>query len=193
MTGTVTFVSGKTGSGAIRSAAGESFDFDLTAVLAYDVTSLAEGQPVHFELASGASRKAVNISIDPRCGIPTGKDRDREMMRLRYMGFEHRGNVRSYCFQRLTPGQQAQTFSVDADLLLFQTYQVRIQEGPALCLQLLSVGLESAGDPQSLVRYALTGQHMSAFLASHPARAAKHGPRNSNTLPGHELNRLGAG
>lgn len=182
MNGTITTISGQNGSGAIQSATGERFNFELTAVLEYDVAALAAGQMVHFDLARGPSPKAVNVSIDPACGIPTGKDRDREMMRLRYMGFEHRGNVRSFCFQRLMPGQQSQAFAVEADLLLFQQYQVHIQEGPALCLQLLSVGLQSEGDPQSFVRCALTGQDMASFLARQPVRGARHGARNARSL-----------
>ena len=178
MNGTVTLIH-RGGSGAIRSASGETFDFELTGVLAYDVAGLAQGQLVHFDVASGASPKAINISIDPACGIPAGKDRDRETMRLRYLGFEHRGNLRSYSFQRLTPGQPPQTFLVDADVLLFQRCQMRMQDGPALCLQLLSAGLASDRDPQSLIHYSVTAQDMTSFLASQPVRGTKTGSRAS--------------
>jgi cold shock CspA family protein len=182
MKGTITTIRGQKGSGAIQSATGECFDFELTGVLAYDVAALAAGQMVHFDLASGPSPKAVNVSIDPACGVPTGKDRDRETMRLRYIGFEHRGNMRSFCFERLVPGQQPQAFAVEADLLLFQQYQVHIQEGPALCLQMLSVGLQAEGDPQSFVKCALTGQDLASFLARQPVRGTRHGARNTRSL-----------
>ena len=135
MNGTVTYVGGQ-GSGAIRSEAGETFDFSITAVLAYDVAAISAGQRVHFDVGSGTSPKAINISIDPACGVPAVRGKDRDLIRLRYLGFEHRGNVRSYSFQRLMPGEPAQVFAVDVDLVLFHSFHVNIQEGPALCLQL---------------------------------------------------------
>lgn len=93
------------------------------------VAKLAEGKLVHFDLASGPSPKAIDISIDPACDVSAGRNGDREIMRLRYLGFEHEGNLRLYCFQRLTPREQAQTFLVEADLSLFRRHQVHIEEG----------------------------------------------------------------
>ena len=69
MNGTIRFISGQTGSGAIQSPHGENFNFELDGVLAYDVAKLAEGKLVHFDLASGPSPKAINISIDPACDV----------------------------------------------------------------------------------------------------------------------------
>ena len=178
MNGTVIFVSRQAGSGAIRSSAGEHFDFDLTGVVAYDVAALAEGQAVHFDLVGGASPRAVHISIDPICDIPTAKDRNREIGSLRYMGFEHRGSVRCYCFEKVTSRRQTQAFSVAADLRLFQTYGIRIQEGPALCLRVLSVRLESEPDQESLIQCSLTPQDMTAFVASQ-LRRPRPGPRRT--------------
>jgi cold shock CspA family protein len=181
MNGTIKCFSGQTGSGSIRSAHGETFDFELTGVLAYDVAKLAEGKLVHFDLASGPSPKAINISIDPACDVSAGRNGDREIMRLRYLGFENEGNLRLYCFQRLTPREQAQTFLVEADLLLFRRHQVHIQEGPALCLKMLLVGLECAGDPRTLARCRLTQQHLTAFVASQPVRGARSHFRNTRS------------
>lgn len=182
MNGTIEFISGQNGSGAVRSANGENFDFELTGVLAYDVAELAAGKLVHFDVASGPSPKAINISIDPACDISAGRNADREIMRLRYLGFEHKGNLRLYYFQRLTPQQQAQTFLVEADLSLFRTHQVHIQEGPALCLKMLLVRSECAGDPQTPVRCALTQQHLTAFLTSQPVRGGQRGPKRRGSI-----------
>ena len=181
MNGTIRYISGQTGSGAIQSPHGENFNFELAGVLAYDVAKLAEGKLVHFDLASGPSPKAINISIDPACDVSAGRNGDREIMRLRYLGFEHEGNLRLYCFQRLTPQEQAQTFLVEADLSLFRRHQVHIQEGPALCLKMLSVGLECARDLRTLARCALTQQHLTAFLASQPVRGARSSLRTTRT------------
>jgi cold shock CspA family protein len=182
MNGTIEFVSGHKGAGAVRSANGESFDFELTGVLAYDVAELAAGKLVHFDVASGPSPKAINISIDPACDICPGRNGDRETMRLRYLGFEHKGNLRLYCFQRLAPQQQAQTFLVEADLSLFRRQQVHIQDGPALCLKMLLLRLECAGDPQTLVRCALTQQDLTAFLTSQPVRGGQRGPKRRSSI-----------
>jgi len=102
-------------------------------------------------------------------------------MRLRYLGFEHEGNLRLYCFQRLTPQEQAQTFLVEADLLLFRRHQVHIQEGPALCLKMLSVGLDCAADQRTLARCRLTQQHLTEFLSSQPVRGARSSLRPSRS------------
>ena len=181
MNGTVKYISGQTGSGAIRSEHGETFDFEPTGVLAYDVAKLAQGKLVHFDLASGPSPKAINISIDPACDDSGGRNGEREIMRLRYLGFEHEGNLRLYSFQRLTPREQAQTFLVEADLSLFRRHQVHIQEGPALCLKMLSVGLDCAADPRTLARCRLTQQHLTAFVASQPVRGARSHFRNTRS------------
>src|ERR1035441_5884433 len=65
MLGTITRFSKLTGSGAIRSEQGVSFDFDLAGVLTYDVAALAEGKFVHFEAAGRAPCKAINVSLEP--------------------------------------------------------------------------------------------------------------------------------
>ena len=181
MNGTIKCIRGQKGSGAIRSAHGETFDFELTGVLAFDIAKLAEGKLVHFDVSSGPSPKAINISIDPACDVSAGKNGNREMMRLRYLGFEHEGDLRLYCFQRLTPQEQAQTFLVEADLLLFRRNQVHIQEGPALCLKMLLVGLDCAGDPRTLARCRLTQQHLTAFVSSQPVRGARSGLRTTRS------------
>ena len=139
MIGTIISFSNQTAAGVVKSADGERFEFDVATVLAYDVAELAVGRPVHFEVAAGDFPKAINISIDPLRPINSVTDQTREIRRLRYMGFDQRGSIRAYRYQRITPGETTQMFTVDTDLVLFQKYQVAIQEGPALCLRFLAV------------------------------------------------------
>jgi len=54
-------------------------------------------------------------------------------MEVRYLGFDQQQNARTYRFDVLEKGQPARNCIVTADLLLFHTHGVRIQEGPALC------------------------------------------------------------
>jgi hypothetical protein len=176
MIGTIVSFSNQTAAGVVKSADGARFDFDVAAVLAYDVAELAAGQPVHFEVADGVFPKAINVSIDPLRPIDSVIDHTREIRRLRYMGFDQRGSIRAYRYQRIVPGETTQMFTVDTDLMLFQKYHVAIQEGPVLCLRLLSAELASGGAPGPC---AFTERHMASFLASRPAPGAKSGGRKA--------------
>ena len=177
MIGTIISFSKHTAAGVVKSADGVRFEFDLAAVLAYDVAELAAGRPVHFEVAAGDFPKAINVSIDPLLpSVNSVDDHTREIRRLRYMGFDQRGSIRAYRYQRITPGETTQMFTVDTDLTLFQKYQVAIQEGPVLCLRLLSAELASGGSPGPR---SFTEQHMTSFLASRPAPGAKSGTKKA--------------
>ncbi len=63
-------------------------------------------------------------------------------MEVRYLGFEQQQNARSYRFDVLEKGQPARSFIVTADLPLFHTHGVSIQEGPALSARKLAADLE---------------------------------------------------
>jgi hypothetical protein len=63
-------------------------------------------------------------------------------MELRYLGFEQQQNARSYQFDVLEKGQPTRRFTVIADLSLFLTHRVGIQEGPALSASKLAADLE---------------------------------------------------
>src|SRR5579864_3670784 len=147
MIGTIISFSNQTAAGVVKSADGVRFEFDFAAVVAYDIAELAAGRPVHFEVGAGDFPKAINLSIDALQSSSSVNDHTREIRRLRYMGFEQRGSIRAYRYQRITPGETTQMFTVDTDLVLFKKYQVAIQEGPALCLRLLSAELVSGGGP----------------------------------------------
>ena len=64
-------------------------------------------------------------------------------MEARYLGFEQQQGARSYQFDVVEKGQPAKRFIVTADLSLFQTHRVGIQEGPALSASKLLADLES--------------------------------------------------
>jgi hypothetical protein len=166
LNGVIVRINRQAGSGAILSSDGRNFGFDLTAVCAYDFAVLAVGKPVYFEVGANSIARAFNISSDPVSGTSTDKPSKGESVQLRYLGFEHRGGVRSFRYRRITPGEPPQNFSVNADMILFQRYHVRIQDGPALCRQLLLTGLETAPDPRSNVPCSLTADDMTLFAAA---------------------------
>lgn len=166
----------KGSSGVILSDEGGRFDFDVAAVLAYDVAGLSEGQVVNFEPDGGSPPKAVGVTVLPPASIHYSDDRYREIRRLRYVGFDQRENIRAYRFERFTPGELTQHFVVTTDMVLFNRHKIRLQEGPLLCLRLLTdaLGAQPAGESRP---YSLTEQDMLAFLATR-TELAKSGSRN---------------
>jgi hypothetical protein len=163
--GKITEFRRKGASGAIQSDQGGRFHFDVAAVLAYDVAGLSAGQVVSFEPDGASPPKAINVSVLPPASIHYSDDRYKEMRRLRYVGFDQLKNIRTYRFERFSPGEPTERFLVNTDMALFGLHKVKLQDGPALCLHLLAhaLGPEPPG-PQ--IPYAVTEQHMLAFLAS---------------------------
>ena len=81
-------------------------------------------------------------------------------MEVRYLGFEQQQSARSYRFDVVEKGQPAKRFVVTADLSLFHTHGVGIQEGPALSANKLVADLESdfAG------AHELTGEDLLSYV-----------------------------
>ena len=81
-------------------------------------------------------------------------------MEVRYLGFEQQQSARSYRFDVVEKGQPAKHFIVTADLSLFHTHRVGIQEGPALSASKLVADLESdfAG------AHELTGEDLLSYV-----------------------------
>jgi len=99
---------------------------------------------------------------------------------LQYMGFDQTGSVRSYRFRRISRGEKTLEFTVKAELALFTKHHVGMQEGPALCLHLLSGRSDASGAPARSAADSLTDTDMLAHLASRPAkRGAKWASRFS--------------
>jgi hypothetical protein len=109
-------------------------------------------------------------------------------MQLVYMGFTQQASLRCFRFQRVftqarpTNLPKVVEITMKADMALFLRYRIPVQEGPALCLQILNTELagldESALEPAS---YAITSEHLSSFVSARTsveeARAARRKPR----------------
>jgi hypothetical protein len=173
MLGTITRFSKLTTSGAIRSEGGVNFDFDVAGVLTYDVAGLAEGKFVHFQAAGRSPCKAVNVSLEPPAAVHPGAERFKEITQLRYIGFRHLESLRHFRFERITPGASTQCFEVVANLALFHTLRIAIQEGPSLCMRVIAAELESGRNWEDLASCPLTEQHMRDYLAHKPVPGAK--------------------
>jgi hypothetical protein len=109
-------------------------------------------------------------------------------MQLVYMGFTQEAALRCFHFQRvLTQARLAnlpkvEQFTMKADMSLFMRYRIPVQEGPALCLQILTNALEGAQEDTVFpASYAVTSEHLSTFASARTnleeARAARRKPR----------------
>ena len=170
MTGRIKNLSSGRSSGFIEAENGAKIQFDSRAVLAYDVSYLSVGQLVTFEIENGQGTKAVNICVQRPSHAPAAEGKRKESM-LRYVGFEQIRTIRTYRFERTSLGEQTEIFAVNTDIALFTKYHVAIQEGPSLCLRLLTVGLEGAG-VGSLER-SLTEQDILTHVASRAIPGAR--------------------
>src|SRR6267142_1667241 len=161
MTGRIKNLSAGSDSGFIEAENGLRFHFDSCAVLAYDITYLAVGQLVTFDLEAGGSPKAVNICLQRshQAVHPEGK---RKETTLRYVGFDQTKGIRTYRFERTAVGEETESFAVTTDMALFTKHRIGIQEGPGLCLHLLMEGVVDALGTVELNR-SLTEQHMLAY------------------------------
>jgi hypothetical protein len=97
---------------------------------------------------------------------------------LRYTGFEQIGSVRTYLFNHVVIGQKSTPMVVTAEIPMFLKHHVSIQDGPALCLYVLSLEMNkldaaSADGPSR----ELTEEDIVAYLASKPRPATPKGKR----------------
>jgi hypothetical protein len=101
-------------------------------------------------------------------------------MEFRYLGFDQHANARAYRFDSVAVGEPTRYFTVTADMSLFLTHGVGIQEGPNLCAHKLASDLES----NSEARHELTGDDLRAHVtAAALAAALKAGTRKSSRRP----------
>ena len=184
MTGTIKSLDPASAAGVITAADGLSVGFNTSAVMAYDLPVLAVGQVVSFDLEGGRRPEALNVCVQRAPQAWNGKERHLGITGLRYMGFQQEGGMRSYRFELFAPGEAKATFTVNTDLALFTKHHVGIQEGPGLCLHLLTaeLGLASiaAGTP---FQCSLTDREMLAYLATRPVPRAKRGAKTSPQSP----------
>jgi len=90
-------------------------------------------------------------------------------MEVRYLGFEQQQNARAYQFDVLEKGEPSKRFIVTADLSLFRTHGVLIQEGLSLCSSKLVADLERnfAGPHE------LTVEDLRSFVSARSLAEAK--------------------
>ena len=92
------------------------------------------------------------------------------MLRLHLLHLE---NLRHFRFERITPGAATQCFDVAANLELFHSLRIAIQEGPVLCMRVIATELEAGRKWEELACCQLTEQHMRDYLANRPVPGAK--------------------
>jgi cold shock CspA family protein len=167
MTGRIEVLDTEGTPGFIRSEEGVAVHFQLSEVAVRHAADLAVGQLVTFEVETGNPPKAFNIKIEKRHYTTHGAEKRQQP--VRYLGFEQTGNVRAYKFERLSPGGEKQTATVSTDLALFLTHHIGLQDGPVLCLRLVTAELDAV-DPDSRLPFqrSLTDADMLAYLASRP-------------------------
>ena len=94
-------------------------------------------------------------------------------MQLVYMGFTQESSLRCFHFQRvltqarLTNLPKIVQFTLKADMSQFMRFRIPVQEGPALCLQILTDTL-AGSDENALgaASYAVTTEHLSTFASA---------------------------
>ncbi len=149
------------------------------------MAALAEGKMVHFEPAGRSPCKATNVALEAAPAIHPGAERYKEIRQLRYVGFQHQGNRRVYRYERITPGEATQNFAVDADLSLFQICRIAIQDGPTMCMRILTAGLDSGQSTEAMASSFLTEQNIRDYQAALPLPPAKapKTPRRPSVCP----------
>ena len=180
MTGRIKALSIGSSTGLIEAENGLRVPFDAAAVLAYDVARLSVGQLVTFVMDEGISRRALNICVQKTSHI-SSEDGTRKGGVVRYVGFDQANAVRTFKFERTFPGEAAELFRVTTDLALFAKHQITFQEGPALCLRLLTVELEIPGSP--LPQRDLTEEDILTHVARRPGPGTRHHKRPPRPSP----------
>jgi hypothetical protein len=97
-------------------------------------------------------------------------------MQFLYMGFSQQANVRSFRFQGVVPRERPTKmaknleFLLTADMALLAQHRIRVQDGPTLCLKILSAGI--TGEESQVIEYAsyaITIDDVSAFASARNA------------------------
>ena len=184
MSGRIKNLSAGSASGLIEAENGRRYHFDSWSVLVCDVTYLAVGQLVTFDLEAGSNANAVNICLQRLHQLPHAERKQKETT-LRYLGFDQTMGIRTHRFERASGGEETETFAVTTDVALFTKHHIGIQEGPALCLHLLMVRLGDAAGGTAALQCSLTEEHLLTYLASKPVPGTKRhhkGASQSNTV-----------
>jgi hypothetical protein len=97
---------------------------------------------------------------------------------IRYLGFDQTQNCRAYRFNVCTHGETTQV-SVTADLLVFRSYSIAIQEGPLLSGNKLTADLERGWEG----KHELTAADVCAYAETKALAAAQRGARKARRRP----------
>ena len=110
-------------------------------------------------------------------------------MQFLYMGFTQQANIRCFRFQGVLPRERptklAKIFEyvLNADMALLTRYKIPVQDGPALCLEILTAALARAVNDEGIpfAAYSVTSQDLSAFASARnaiaDAKLARRKPR----------------
>jgi len=104
------------------------------------------------------------------------------------MGFTQEASLRCFHFQRILTQSRLSNlpkivqFTLKADMSLFMQHHIPVQEGPAICLQILTDSLAGAEESEvASASYAITKEHLSTFVSARTlvaeAKAARRKPR----------------
>jgi pyrroloquinoline quinone (PQQ) biosynthesis protein C len=111
-------------------------------------------------------------------------------MQLVYMGFTQEAGVRCFHFQRiLTQARLANLpksvqFTLKADMALFMEYRIPVQDGPAICLQILNEALTGSEENAVLpASFAVTTEHLSSFASARTATEEARAARRKQRAP----------
>jgi len=117
---------------------------------------------------------ATNATVTNEPQLTGELRREGAMSTLRYYGFDQRDNTRSYVFQYRVAGEKARPIVVSAEIPMLVKHNVRIQDGPALCLRTLLLEISGLDLSQTgALRRVLTAEDLLAYLASRPAPPIK--------------------
>jgi len=176
-------------SGFIRMDSGLIVHFDWSSVRPPGPSGLLTGQLVTFDLDTGTSPAAINVrAVESQTGpiaplnLPAGHF-------LQYMGFDQNGSIRAYRFKRVLHGEETREYVVTADMALFVKHHVGIQEGPALCLRLLSAGPDCSDAADWPPSQSLSDVDMLAHLARRAALGPARGRKRTLDVPAPESRR----
>jgi hypothetical protein len=108
----------------------------------------------------------------------------RNLVEIRYLGFDQRENSRVYRFYVQTDGRPTKEVSVSADMVVFRDHRVGIQEGPSLSGNKLTADLERGWGGEHELTAADVRAHADAKALAIAERAsARKSPRRRPGVP----------
>lgn len=137
------------------------------------------GESKDYKLSTPAASPLAHVDAAITNGLEHARGSGaRQSQMLRYAGFEQIGSVRTYLFNRVIIGQKSTPMVVTAEIPLFLKHHVSIQDGPALCLHVLSLEMNNleAASTDGPTRE-LTEEDIVAYLATKPRPVAPKGKR----------------